>query len=98
VRSTLGKSVLALAVRWVLDQGPTVALWGARHPEQLAPIRDALGWHIDEETLREIDRILLATVTDPIGPDFMAPPARRSAKALVGKTTHRRRAPATPLS
>ena len=83
-RGRYGKSVLALAVRWVLDQGPTVALWGARHPEQLAPIRDALGWHIDEETRREIDRILLATVTEPIGPEFMAPPARRRAKAPVG--------------
>ena len=96
-RRRYGKSVLALAVRWVLDQGPTVALWGARHPEQLAPIRDVLGWHIDEETRREIDRILLVTVTDPIGPEFMAPPARRSAKAPAGKTAHPRRTPATPL-
>jgi aryl-alcohol dehydrogenase-like predicted oxidoreductase len=31
-RERFGKSVLALAVRWVLDQGPTIALWGARHP------------------------------------------------------------------
>ena len=29
-----GKRVIHLAVRWVLDQGITVALWGARHPEQ----------------------------------------------------------------
>ncbi len=96
-RRRYGKNVLALAVRWVLDQGPTVALWGARHPEQLAPIRDVLDWHIDEGTRGEIDRILLTTVTDPIGPDFMAPPARRSAKAPAGKTAHPRRAPATPL-
>jgi aryl-alcohol dehydrogenase-like predicted oxidoreductase len=80
-RRRYGKGVLALAVRWVLDQGPTVALWGARRPEQLAPIRDVLGWHIDGETRREIDRILLATVTDPIGPEFMAPPARPRAPA-----------------
>src|ERR1700737_2687679 len=25
-----GKTVLALAIRWILDQGPTIALWGAR--------------------------------------------------------------------
>jgi aryl-alcohol dehydrogenase-like predicted oxidoreductase len=31
-RERFGKSVLALAVRWVLDQGPTIALWGARNP------------------------------------------------------------------
>ena len=96
-RRHYGKSVLALAVRWVLDQGPTVALWGARHPEQLAPIRDVLEWRIDEETRGEIGRILLTTVTDPIGPDFMAPPTRRSAKAPAGKTARPRRAPATPL-
>jgi len=95
-RRRYGKSVLALAVRWVLDQGPTVALWGARHPEQLAPIRDVLGWHIDEEARREIDGILLATVTDPIGPEFMAPPARRRAKAPAAKTPRPRRTPATP--
>jgi aryl-alcohol dehydrogenase-like predicted oxidoreductase len=94
-RRRYGKSVLALAVRWVLDQGPTVALWGARHPEQLAPIRDVLEWHVDEETRGEIGRILLTTVTDPIGPDFMAPPPRRSAKAPGGKTSSPRRAPAT---
>ena len=29
------KPVLALAIRWVLDSGPTIALWGARRPEQL---------------------------------------------------------------
>jgi aryl-alcohol dehydrogenase-like predicted oxidoreductase len=96
-RQRYGKSVLALAVRWVLDQGPTVALWGARHPEQLAPIRDALGWQIDEETRREIDRILHDTVTDPIGPEFMAPPARRRAKARAGETAGPRRTPARSL-
>ena len=29
-RQRFNNSVLALAVRWVLDQGPTIALWGAR--------------------------------------------------------------------
>ncbi len=29
-RERYGKNVLALAVRWILDQGPTIALWGAR--------------------------------------------------------------------
>ena len=43
-----GKSVLALAVRWVLDQGPTIALWGARRPQQLDPIGEIDGWQIDE--------------------------------------------------
>ena len=76
------KSVLALAVRWVLDRGGNaIALWGARRAEQLAPVADVMGWHLDGDTLEEIDRILLRTVTDPVGPEFMAPteiPAERS--------------------
>ena len=31
-------------MRWVLDQGPTIALWGARHSGQLDPITDVEGW------------------------------------------------------
>jgi len=74
-----GKSVLALAVRFILDQGPTIALWGARHPDQLAPIDDVLGWRLDDETRATIDRLLAELVTDPVGPEFMAPPARETA-------------------
>ena len=40
--------MLALALRWVLDQGPTIALWGARRPGHLDPIDEIDGWHIDE--------------------------------------------------
>jgi aryl-alcohol dehydrogenase-like predicted oxidoreductase len=38
------KSVLALAIRWILDQGPTIALWGARRPDHLRGTGDAFGW------------------------------------------------------
>ena len=69
-----GKSVLALAVRWVLDQGPTIALWGARRPEQLDPIGEIDGWHIDEASKRDIDSILKRHIQDPVSPEFMAPP------------------------
>ena len=71
-----GKSVLALAVRWILDKGGTVALWGARKPEQLDPVDEAMGWSLDAEAMGEIDAILAADVENPIGPEFMAPPAR----------------------
>jgi aryl-alcohol dehydrogenase-like predicted oxidoreductase len=77
-RDRFGKSVLALAVRWVLDQGPTIALWGARHPDQLAPIGDIDGWHIDDASRQQIDEILQRCVLEPVSPDFMAPPLRRS--------------------
>lgn len=69
-----GKTVLALAVRWILDAGPTIALWGARRPAQLDPVNEAFGWSLDAEAKHAIDRILAQTVTDPVGPEFMAPP------------------------
>jgi aryl-alcohol dehydrogenase-like predicted oxidoreductase len=71
--------VLALAVRWVLDQGRTIALWGARRPAQLDPVEDTMGWDIDERAKRRIDEILLQAVKDPVGPEFMAPPSRADA-------------------
>lgn len=78
-RERYGKSVLALAVRWVLDQGPTIALWGARHPRQLDPVGEVSGWSIDAEGKAEIDAILARCVADPVGPEFMAPPEKRPA-------------------
>jgi len=75
-RECHGKSVLALALRWVLDQGPTIALWGARKPEQLQGIEDAFGWSLSADDLKQIDQILLNTIKDPVGPEFMAPGIR----------------------
>jgi aryl-alcohol dehydrogenase-like predicted oxidoreductase len=71
-----GKRAIHLAVRWMLDQGITVALWGARHAGQLAPAAGVGGWTIDAEAKAEIDRVLRERVTDPVGPEFMAPPSR----------------------
>jgi aryl-alcohol dehydrogenase-like predicted oxidoreductase len=71
-----GKRVIHLAVRWMLDQGITTALWGARHPNQLQPVDEVTGWSLDSATKLEIDRILRDTITDPVGPEFMAPPSR----------------------
>ena len=70
-----GKRVIQLAVRWVLDRGEmNIALWGARRADQLSPIADVVGWHIDGAAMAEIDLILRETIKDPIGPEFMAPP------------------------
>ncbi len=71
-----GKRVIHLAVRWMLDQGITTALWGARRPDQLQPVDEVVGWSLDASAKAEIDRILRETITDPVGPEFMAPPAR----------------------
>jgi aryl-alcohol dehydrogenase-like predicted oxidoreductase len=70
------KRVIHLAVRWMLDQGITTALWGARHPDQLQPVGEVSGWEVDAPAKAEIDRILKATIRDPVGPEFMAPPVR----------------------
>jgi aryl-alcohol dehydrogenase-like predicted oxidoreductase len=75
------KHVIHLAVRWMLDQGITTALWGARHPGQLQPVGEVSGWRLDASAKAEIDRILEATISDPVGPEFMAPPARSAAAA-----------------
>ena len=79
-RERFGRRVIHLALRWLLDQpGISVALWGARRPQQLAPVSEVMGWRIDEATMREIDEILATTITDPVGPEFMAPPVSLNA-------------------
>lgn len=73
-----GKSVLALAIRWVLDRGPTIALWGARKPSQLEGVDQAYGWKLNSADLQRIDAILAECIKDPVGPEFMAPPSRKA--------------------
>ncbi|MCE3027069.1 aldo/keto reductase [Salinicola sp. DM10] len=73
-----GKSVLALAVRWILDRSPNiVALWGARKPAQVDPVGDISGWQLSDRDLADIDALLAEHIKDPVGPEFMAPPTRR---------------------
>ena len=71
-----GKRVIHLALRWMLDQGAASGLWGARRPDQLQPIDGIGGWSLDAKTKAEIDDILREEIVDPVGPEFMAPPAR----------------------
>src|ERR1700681_4442615 len=50
------RRVIHLALRWVLDRGETnIALWGARRADQLSPIAEVTGWHIDGSAMAEID-------------------------------------------
>jgi len=69
------KSLLAAAVRWVLDMGVEIAIWGGRRPIQMEPIAEVLGWHVSDDFKQGVDRILSETIQDPVGPEFMAPPA-----------------------
>ncbi len=70
-------------MRWSLDKGIHVALWGARKPEQLDPLKMVFGWKLTKEDFEAIDKIIKETVKDPIGPDFMAPPLRTLKKAGI---------------
>ncbi len=75
-QSRFARHVIHLAIRWVLDQGVSVALWGGRHPQQLQPAHEVADWAIDATTRERIDGILRDTIKDPIGPEFMAPGPR----------------------
>jgi aryl-alcohol dehydrogenase-like predicted oxidoreductase len=83
-RENYGKRVIHLAVRWLLDQpGVGVALWGARHPEQLAPIREVFGWSLGKSDFAAIGAILRESIRNPVGPEFMAPPVRQTAEPVT---------------
>jgi aryl-alcohol dehydrogenase-like predicted oxidoreductase len=76
-RDRFGKSVAQLAVRWVLDRpGCSVALWGARRPDQLDAVAGVMGWKLDAATMAEIDHIVAESVTDPVGPEYLMPQVR----------------------
>ena len=77
-RERYGKSVLELAARWVLDRpGVSVALWGAKRPQQLEAITGVVGWKLDAAAMAEIDRIVAESVIDPIGPEYLTPNVRK---------------------
>jgi aryl-alcohol dehydrogenase-like predicted oxidoreductase len=76
-QQTFGKRVLHLAVRWVLDHGAQIALWGGRRPDQMDPVPEIIGWQLDQGAMEAIEAILRETIKEPVGPEFMAPPPRR---------------------
>jgi aryl-alcohol dehydrogenase-like predicted oxidoreductase len=74
-RERFDKSLVAFAVRWVLDQpGVSIALWGARSPQELAVVADVMSFRLDGQALAFTENVLKETVTDPVGSEFMAPP------------------------
>ncbi|HEQ98913.1 MAG TPA: aldo/keto reductase [candidate division Zixibacteria bacterium] len=70
------RRVIHLAVRWMLDSGVEVALWGARRPDQLEAVDEIWDWSLSPEDLAEIEQILDNNISEPLGPEFMAPPSR----------------------
>ena len=77
-RDHAGKPLLPAAVRWILDQGIDIAIWGGRRPDQMDPIDAVFGWEVDEGFKSAVDDILNETLPDPVGPEFMAPPPRET--------------------
>jgi aryl-alcohol dehydrogenase-like predicted oxidoreductase len=67
------RRVIQLAVRWMLDKGISVALWGGRHPNQLEATLDVAGWSLNAADRMLVERIVNTTIADPVGPEFMAP-------------------------
>jgi aryl-alcohol dehydrogenase-like predicted oxidoreductase len=76
-RDRFGKTIIELAARWVLDRpGVSVALWGAKRPDQLDAVDGVMGWKLNAEAMDEIDRIVAESVTDPVGPEYLTPQVR----------------------
>jgi aryl-alcohol dehydrogenase-like predicted oxidoreductase len=75
-RSRFHRSVIHLAVRWMLDQGISVALWGGRHPQQVEAALGVAGWSLNAAQRSVIEQIVNTAVVDPVGPEFMAPAPR----------------------
>jgi aryl-alcohol dehydrogenase-like predicted oxidoreductase len=75
-KTRFDRRVIHLAVRWMLDQGISVALWGGRHPEQVQAALGVAGWSLNDADRQLIERIVDTAVVDPIGPEFMAPSQR----------------------
>ena len=71
--SKYNKKIIHLAVRWILDQGSDIALWGARRPDQLNPINELWGWSLNQQDIIIINNLINTTVSNPTGPEFMAP-------------------------
>jgi aryl-alcohol dehydrogenase-like predicted oxidoreductase len=81
------RHVIELAVRWVLDQGVSVALWGGRRPDQLEAALGVAGWSLNTVDLALIDLIVNTVIKDPVGPEFMAPPPRSQTSINTGFPT-----------
>jgi len=76
-RERFGKTIIELAARWVLDRpGVSVALWGAKRPDQLDAVKGVMGWRLDADAMAEVDRIVAESISDPVGPEYLRPLVR----------------------
>ena len=53
-----GKTVAACAIRWILDTLPeSVVIAGVKRPAQLDSNLEAMGWHLSEEEMNELNEV-----------------------------------------
>jgi len=76
IREKHGRTVLDLAIQWILGYDNTIALWGGWKPEHMEPVNDVFGWQPDQETRDRVVEMIKRTVKDPVGPGFLAPPTK----------------------
>jgi aryl-alcohol dehydrogenase-like predicted oxidoreductase len=67
------RRVIHLAMRWMLDQGIDVALWGGRQPNQLDAAPGVAGWSLSSANRALIDGIVNTAIVDPVAQEFMGP-------------------------
>jgi aryl-alcohol dehydrogenase-like predicted oxidoreductase len=76
------RRVVHLAVRWILDQGIGVALWGGRHPAQLETALGVAGWSLNNVDQMMIERIMKTAIVDPVAPEAISPLQRSAGSPL----------------
>jgi aryl-alcohol dehydrogenase-like predicted oxidoreductase len=71
-RRRFHRRVVHLAVRWMLDQGISVALWGSRHPAQIEAAFGVTGWSLSNADRMLIERILKTAIVNPVDPEIIS--------------------------
>jgi aryl-alcohol dehydrogenase-like predicted oxidoreductase len=71
------RRVVQLAVRWMLDQGVSVALSGGRHPEHLEAALAVAGWSLNSVDRILIEQIMRTAIVYPVDLEII-PPLQRA--------------------
>jgi aryl-alcohol dehydrogenase-like predicted oxidoreductase len=84
-RGAFGRTVLELAVRWLLDRPDvSIVLWGARRASQVDPIPRVLGWSLDAAACARVEAIVRDHVQDPCGTESLQPPSAHGPMGTIG--------------
>lgn len=73
-QNILNRELIHLALKWVIRDGNTCAIIGARRPEQIKNINDVFGWELKDNHIQQISNIYNQFIKSPVGDEFMAPP------------------------